>query len=185
MSDLPKRLASALVLGTVFAITAWFGGFLFLAILAVASCVIWFEWCGIRMPYIDDRLLLAGTVSIVLTGFVMWLTSTLIMWLSVGSIFLLFVFCAVRLGQASSIKGYAYAATLLIAVGHLRGAGGDFAGFAAICFLCAVVFATDIGAYFIGRWLGGPKLLPAVSPNKTISGASGGLLAAIIAAAAT
>ena len=185
MSDLPKRLASALVLGTVFAVTAWFGGFVFLAILCLASCVIWFEWCGIRMPHIDDRLLLAGTVSIVLTGLVMWLASTWIVWLLVGSIFFVFIFYTLQLGQSSAIKGYAYAATLLIAVGHLRGAGEDLSGFVAICFLCAVVFATDIGAYFIGRWLGGPKLLPAVSPNKTISGASGGLLAAIIAATST
>lgn len=49
-------------------------------------------------------------------------------------------------------------------------------GFAAIVFLFAVVWATDVAAYFAGRALGGPKLWPAVSPKKTWSGAIGGLL---------
>ncbi|MEO1749815.1 MAG: phosphatidate cytidylyltransferase, partial [Pseudomonadota bacterium] len=185
MSDLPMRLASALVLGCVFAITAWFGGFAFLLVLCVASCAIWSEWCGMRMPDVDDRLLLLGTCAIVLMSFVMWLSSSWTMWLLVAAIILLFAICAARLGQSKAVKGFLYAATLLITVGHLRGGGDELAGFAAICFLCAVVFATDIGAYFVGRWLGGPKLLPSVSPNKTISGATGGLMAAIILATVT
>jgi len=41
------------------------------------------------------------------------------------------------------------------------------------------IWATDIGAYFVGRWIGGPKLCPGISPNKTISGAIGGLLVAL------
>lgn len=45
----------------------------------------------------------------------------------------------------------------------------------------AVVWATDITAYFVGRRLGGPKLMPRVSPNKTWSGALGGLAGAIAA----
>ena len=42
-------------------------------------------------------------------------------------------------------------------------------------FLFLVVWASDIGAYLAGRRFGGPKLAPAVSPNKTWSGAAGGL----------
>jgi phosphatidate cytidylyltransferase len=53
-------------------------------------------------------------------------------------------------------------------------------GFAALVFLFVVVWLTDIVAYFTGRALGGPKLLPRVSPNKTWSGAIGGTLAGII-----
>jgi len=45
----------------------------------------------------------------------------------------------------------------------------------------AVIWATDIGAYLVGRTLGGPKLAPAISPNKTWSGAFGGLLCGSIA----
>lgn len=54
------------------------------------------------------------------------------------------------------------------------------AGVGAVLFLLLVVWASDIGAYATGRALGGPKLWPAVSPNKTWAGAAGGLLAAIL-----
>ncbi len=44
-----------------------------------------------------------------------------------------------------------------------------------------MVVAADVGAYFAGRLLGGPRLWRRVSPGKTWSGAAGGLLAAAIA----
>ena len=44
----------------------------------------------------------------------------------------------------------------------------------------AIVWATDIGAYFAGRTIGGPKLAPVWSPNKTWSGLIGGMLSALI-----
>ena len=53
-----------------------------------------------------------------------------------------------------------------------------------VLFLFAVVWATDIAAFFTGRALGGPKLWPAVSPKKTWSGALGGLAAAALAGVA-
>jgi phosphatidate cytidylyltransferase len=43
-----------------------------------------------------------------------------------------------------------------------------------------LTWASDIGAYFVGRTVGGRKLLPAVSPGKTVSGALGGLAATIL-----
>jgi phosphatidate cytidylyltransferase len=57
-------------------------------------------------------------------------------------------------------------------------------GFVAMVFLFAVVWATDIAAYFAGRLAGGRKLWPAVSPNKTWSGAVAGAVAATVAALA-
>jgi phosphatidate cytidylyltransferase len=45
----------------------------------------------------------------------------------------------------------------------------------------SIIWATDIGAYLVGRTLGGPKLAPAISPNKTWSGAVGGLVSGIAA----
>ena len=52
-------------------------------------------------------------------------------------------------------------------------------GFFAIVLIFAVVWTTDIMAYFTGRAVGGPKLCPAVSPKKTWSGAVGGTLCAM------
>ena len=57
-------------------------------------------------------------------------------------------------------------------------------GFLAVMFLFAIVWTTDIVAYFLGRLIGGPKLLPRVSPKKTWSGALSGLAAAVLAALA-
>jgi phosphatidate cytidylyltransferase len=57
-------------------------------------------------------------------------------------------------------------------------------GFVAMVFLFAAVWATDIAAYFAGRLAGGRKLWPAVSPNKTWSGAVAGAVAATVAALA-
>jgi phosphatidate cytidylyltransferase len=54
-------------------------------------------------------------------------------------------------------------------------------GFLAIMFLFAVVWGTDTAAYFIGRAIGGARLVPSVSPNKTWSGALAGVAAAVLA----
>ena len=75
--------------------------------------------------------------------------------------------------------GVAYAAVLLFAPIILR--RDPALGLTAIVFLFAVVWVTDIAAYFAGRALGGPKLWPAVSPKKTWSGAIGGTLGGVAA----
>lgn len=51
-------------------------------------------------------------------------------------------------------------------------------GFADVLTLIALVAAIDIGAYFTGRALGGPKIAPAISPSKTWAGLLGGILGA-------
>ena len=77
------------------------------------------------------------------------------------------------------VTGLLYASVLLLAPVILR-RDPEF-GFVSIIFLFAVVWTTDIAAYFAGRTLGGPKLWPAVSPKKTWSGAIGGTLGGIVA----
>lgn len=73
------------------------------------------------------------------------------------------------------IAGIAYITLPCIAALALR----DLS-FAAILFPIALIIATDIGAYIAGRTIGGPKLIPAISPNKTWAGLGGGITAAII-----
>ena len=55
-------------------------------------------------------------------------------------------------------------------------------GFVALVFVLLVVWVTDIGGYFAGRSIGGPKLWPRVSPKKTWAGAIGGFVASLVVA---
>ena len=64
-----------------------------------------------------------------------------------------------------------------VALVWLRIAPAD--GRALVIVLLLVIWATDIGAYIVGRAVGGPKLAARISPGKTVSGAIGGLLAAM------
>ncbi len=77
------------------------------------------------------------------------------------------------------VLGVLYAGVLLVAPILLR--RGAALGFVAILVVFAIVWATDIAAYFAGRAIGGPKLWPAVSPKKTWSGAIGGTLGGVAA----
>jgi phosphatidate cytidylyltransferase len=52
-------------------------------------------------------------------------------------------------------------------------------GIPIIILMLLLVVASDSGAYFVGRSLGRTKLLPRVSPNKTVEGAIGGLSACV------
>ncbi|MEO7713242.1 MAG: phosphatidate cytidylyltransferase [Gemmatimonadaceae bacterium] len=70
-----------------------------------------------------------------------------------------------------------------VAAKHL--ALGPFAlhvppGGALLIFPLVITWASDIGAYFTGRLIGGRKLIPSVSPGKTVAGAVGGLLASML-----
>lgn len=53
-------------------------------------------------------------------------------------------------------------------------------GLAILFFVLLIIWATDSGAYFIGKKMGKKKLWPDISPNKTVEGAVGGILSAII-----
>jgi phosphatidate cytidylyltransferase len=77
------------------------------------------------------------------------------------------------------VLGALYAGAMLAAPLVIR--ADESFGFVAMIVLFAVVWATDVAAYFAGRLLGGPKLWPAISPNKTWSGAIAGALAGIVA----
>jgi phosphatidate cytidylyltransferase len=61
---------------------------------------------------------------------------------------------------------------------------GDAAGTALLAFPIIITWATDIGAYAVGRLVGRAKLMPAVSPGKTWAGAYGGTALGVVAAVA-
>jgi phosphatidate cytidylyltransferase len=82
--------------------------------------------------------------------------------------------------QLSGI-GVLYSALPVVALGWLR--GDEPLGFLATIFVLLSVVVTDVAAYAAGRTIGGPKLWPKVSPNKTWSGLIGAVVAASIAGA--
>jgi phosphatidate cytidylyltransferase len=79
-------------------------------------------------------------------------------------------------------RGWLFAGGLiwiLVALAALLALRSDpVAGRANVIFLFVLVWASDIGAYGVGRLIGGPRLAPTLSPGKTWAGAAGGLFAA-------
>lgn len=76
--------------------------------------------------------------------------------------------------------GLAYVSIPCAALVWLR---GHDTGFSLVLTILLIVWATDVSAYFAGRMIGGPKLAPAISPNKTWAGLGGGMIAAACVAA--
>jgi phosphatidate cytidylyltransferase len=78
--------------------------------------------------------------------------------------------------------GFPYLGLAAVALPWLR--ADPFVGLPNTLFVLVVVWTSDIGAYLVGRLIGGPKLAPAISPGKTWSGAAGGLVSAALASLA-
>lgn len=79
------------------------------------------------------------------------------------------------------IPGFVYIALACIAIVLMR-ARPD--GLFLVLYVFSAVWASDIGAYIAGRLIGGPKMAPSVSPNKTWSGLTGGCIASAMAVTA-
>jgi phosphatidate cytidylyltransferase len=79
-----------------------------------------------------------------------------------------------------NICGLVYAMIFAFALLYLRESPK---GLSVLIFIISITWATDIAAYAAGRIIGGPKILPAVSPSKTWSGLAGGMLAASLVGA--
>ncbi|URD61645.1 phosphatidate cytidylyltransferase [Sphingomonas sp. KRR8] len=129
-----------------------------------------------------------------LAGLVMVMIALLAEWLG-GTVFALFVAAAAtgiyyewsRLvkgwGVGWHLAGFAYAllpALALLWVRERAGVPAGAKGFELVLWAFIVTWSADIGAYFTGRTFGGLKLAPSISPNKTISGLVGGLIAATL-----
>jgi len=163
----------------------YYGGVLFSVLIIVASLIMVYEWA--RM--VDDvhfstsfyflALAALGCVALATFGFYLQAYITA----SIGG------FAAWGLGRSRDNAAYwrgvgaPYILWPCIALIWLRNEPAFGSALTFILFF--VVWATDSGAYVFGKWLGGPKLNPQVSPKKTWTGTLGGILTgACIAAAA-
>ena len=177
-SNLLLRIVSSLVLAPLAIAAAYFGGLVFFAFWAVAALAVLWEWDTLVCGHDRNPVLATGAVALAGSGLLIVLDRPSV------AIALIALGCFGVAALASSIRrmwctaGLVYAAGLLIAPVLLR-RDASF-GSAAILFLFVIVWLTDITAYFVGRAVGGPKLMPRVSPNKTWSGAIGGTAASMI-----
>ncbi|NSL51151.1 phosphatidate cytidylyltransferase [Calidifontibacillus erzurumensis] len=78
--------------------------------------------------------------------------------------------------------GFLILSTLYVGIGFYYFIETRFAGLPYVFFALFVIWATDSGAYFVGRAFGKRKLWPEISPNKTIAGFVGGVLSAVVVA---
>jgi len=81
-------------------------------------------------------------------------------------------------GIAWYLGGFLYALAAAVSLLWIRERAT--LGFDLILWVFIVVWSTDIGAYVVGRAIGGPKLAPAISPGKTWAGFYGGVAAATL-----
>ncbi|MEJ1159372.1 phosphatidate cytidylyltransferase [Prosthecomicrobium sp. N25] len=186
-SELSLRILSALLMAPVAIGATIAGGIAFGLLVACVSALAFAEWNAIVTGRAADKVVVVACGLIALSVVLMAMGAPVrailtggVAWILVG-------------GRASLtsdperrgwlILGPLYALLPGLAMVLLR--GSDALGLLAMLFLFAVVWGTDIAAYFSGRALGGPKLWPAVSPKKTWSGALGGLAAAVMLGAAT
>lgn len=82
-------------------------------------------------------------------------------------------------GAGWMVAGFAYALLPALALLWLRDRTPQ--GLELVFWVFFVTWTTDIGAYFAGRAIGGPKLAPSISPNKTWAGLIGGMISAAVA----
>lgn len=177
-SNLMLRVVSSLVLAPLAVGAAYFGGALFAAFWTVAALIVLWEWDTLVCVHDRNSVLTVGIAALIggniLLGFDRAGVGIALIFLGACGIAAL----ASRIRRLWCAAGLFYASAIAVAPVMLR--SDPQLGFAAMLFLFVIVWLTDITAYFVGRAVGGPKLLPHISPNKTWSGAIGGTLAGVL-----
>lgn len=134
-SDLPVRLASAIVMLVIAGGALWLGGWVWYAFVAIVAGICLFE-----LARLVRRAFGTGTIP-----------------------------------TLAIVAGAAYVGLAGFSLANLPPA--------VLLGVIAVVIATDVGAYFSGRAIGGPKIAPKISPSKTWAGLIGGMVLAGIVSA--
>jgi phosphatidate cytidylyltransferase len=173
---------------------AFVGGWLFAAACAVTAALVLWEWSILVSRAADWRILAPGLSALCAAAVLAQSNAPgNSLGLAIAAVALGALGAAVttalqpRGGDRSgpvaiwAAAGVVYAGIVLTSPIVLR--SDPQMGFAALAFLFATVWATDIFAYLTGRRLGGPLLAPRLSPKKTWTGAIGGLVGGVVAGA--
>ena len=195
MSELTTRILAALVAAPLALVMVYLGGLPLAAFLAAVSVGCAWELFRIARaggldPLDPLGIPLAGAIPLAAYSATIGLYRPT---LGLAAMALLVILSAViwvrgthghPLGAAAvTVIGVLYTGGLLsfgYALREYPYAIGNRAGTVLVAFPLVLTWASDIGAYFVGRAIGGRKLIPAVSPGKTVSGALGGLVTTIL-----
>ncbi len=178
--ELKLRIISALVLAVIMLWATWAGGMVFRAVAIALGLLMYHEWSTITRLTSEDRagffagwaVLVVVSVAIVAGAPGFGLLATVLAVTGFG-------LRGMMTGSGRWLAGgVAYAGLSAVAIASLR--GDSDSGMTILVFLFAIVWGTDIAAYFTGRALGGPKLAPRISPGKTWSGAIGGTAIGVV-----
>ncbi|WP_431311019.1 phosphatidate cytidylyltransferase [Methylobacterium nigriterrae] len=178
------RVFSAIVLAVIVVSALILGGWSFAVIWLAAGVVGAAEWIG--MSRTEPAKPLTAIIAATLVGLAICVRGGA----SAGASLAVLILGALALaalahglrGKLRASSGLAGAAVVALVPAALR--DDPAIGVLGPAWMFAVVWSTDILAYFTGRAFGGPKLMPSVSPKKTWSGAVGGLVGGTLAGAA-
>lgn len=168
LADLGVRVASAIVMAALALGAVWIGGWVFAAFWTAVGIAMLWEWQHlVGGDSVSTRLYVGASAIALVAG----LASMGHAEAAVSVIVLAALASAWLAGSQRALwsgAGVVYVGAMILAVCVLR--ASLFYGFLAAIWLFAVVWTTDVMAYFGGRLIGGPKLWPRVSPGKTWSG---------------
>ena len=174
-ADLRPRLVSGGLAAAIGIAAMWYGGLVFHVLIAAI--------CG-TMVWELARMVGAGARSVqlgALSGFILLIAVELPAGFALPLI-MLPAMLGVAFVQQFRLTYALYTAAILIAGFGLVMLRDDF-GFGWMAWLALVVIATDILGYFAGKFIGGPKFWPRVSPKKTWSGTVAGWIGAALVGA--
>ncbi len=179
-AELRARVLSALVLAPVALLLAWTGGPAFAGAIAAGGVILGREWTRMADPQGSDLAfaLTAGAAA----GATIAASAQFYLWALAWAAALSAAAAIEALRRERAFEaaiGAAYISCVAVAMVWLR-LQGDPIGAQYVTFLFVSVWGADIGAYAAGKAIGGPKLLPQISANKTWAGVVGGVVLAAV-----
>lgn len=180
--ELALRVSSAALLGSVALALTYAGGWPFTSFIILVSVAVCWEWGRLVRGAQFDGWLVLHVFSIMSAAFALVLNQAMIAWLILGVVGALILVGRGLSGDRLSGLGVFYVGLPVLSLIWLR--SDEVVGFLAVLFVFVIVWTSDSAAYVFGRAIGGPRLYPRVSPNKTWAGFLGGILASMIAGVA-
>ncbi len=165
------RVVSALAMMPPALAAAWFGWPWLPALVAAAAAGMGFEWARLVGAGTGGALIVATPLAAtVLAAFAYPAAACAVAVMGAATV------GAQAVGRAAPAPLWAAFGTLWLALGSVSFLWvAATAGRATVIWLLALVWAADSAAFAIGRAVGGPRLAPVLSPNKTWAGFVGGL----------